>query len=262
MTYIGTKDFALEVSRGNVAGVTFVNKFGHAPDGIQTTATDFWCRADATPTQQIWVAPTTARTHDIVSTSTDDDGNPAGVGALTLRVYGLTGWGAAEVTENITMNGTTNVATSNAYVIIHRMEVLTKGATNVNVGVITATAQTDGTVTAQINAGVGQTNMALYGIPSTQKAYVTRYYVVIEKAQGVAASITTRLLYNPEPDAELTNFLTKHITGVQSTGTGDVQHVFNPYYELAGPAIIKVQGIASAADVQGSAGFDAYLVDN
>jgi len=33
-------------------------------------------------------------------------------------------------------------------------------------------------------------------------------------------------------------------------------------FELAGPAIIKIQGIASAADIDGSAGFDGYLVDN
>ncbi len=46
--WFGTRDFALEVARGRVPGITSVNKFGASPDGIQTTQTDIWSRADAT----------------------------------------------------------------------------------------------------------------------------------------------------------------------------------------------------------------------
>ena len=88
------------------------------------------------------------------------------------------------------MDGTTNVPTLNSYVIIHRMKVLTKGATNVNVGVITATADTDGTVTARIDVGRGQSQMAIYGVPSIQTAYVFRFYSNVLKASGTGRSIT------------------------------------------------------------------------
>ena len=263
-SFIGQKDLKLEIPRGNVSGQSTVNKFGRAPDGVQTTATDIWDRADATPTQQIWIAPTAARIHAIVSTS-DLDGKtaaPSSVGARTLRVYGLTGWGTAESNEDITLDGTTGVNTVSSYVIIHRMKVLTKGATNVNVGTITATAASDGTVTAQINIGEGQTQMAIYGIPSTQTAYLIQCYGTVNKAQGAAATINFSLKFNPEPDAELINFLIKHTLGVQSTGSSYFSHYFGTYNKFVGPGIIKMQGIASAADVEGSAGFDIILVDN
>jgi hypothetical protein len=256
-------DFLLAVAAGNVANHSSVNKFGRAPSGVQTTATDIWDRADATPTQQVWTAPTTARTHDIASTSGSDDGDPAGVGARTVRVYGLTDWATAEVSEDITLNGTGNVATANSYVIIHRMKVLTKGATNVNVGIITATAQTDGTVTAQINASEGQTQMAIYGIPSTQTAYLTNYYISLASAPPATADVVAmELLVNPEPDAELTNFLVKHTQGIISDGSSYIRHEFGPYYSVAGPAIIKVQGVAESADTDVSAGFDLILKTN
>lgn len=260
--YMSGYDFGLEVARGNIAGISKVNKFGRAPSGVQTTLTDIWDRADATPTQSVWTAPTTARVHAIVSTSTSDDGDPAGVGARTIQVYGLTSWSTAETSEVITLDGTTPVNTSNSYVIIHRMKVLTKGATNVNVGVITATAATDGTVTAQINAGEGQTQMAIYGIPSIQTAYMKSFYGTVNKSGGTVGTVNFSMKVNPEPDVELTQFLTKNTRGVQSTGTSSGIFEFDPPFTISGPAIIKISGEASSNDLEASAGFDLYLENN
>ncbi len=264
----------LEIPRGRLSGMTSVNKFGRAIDGVQQTLTDIWDRANATPTQQIWIAPTQARIHTILSTS-DEDSDTGGTvaqgdGARTIRVFGLTAWNTAEVSEDIVMDGTATggnaYTTVNSYVIIHRMRVLTKGnnAGGPNVGVITATAVTDGTVTAQINVAEGQTQMAIYGIPSTQTAYMTCYYGSIHDAGvGVAAYRADMLLkVNPEPDAELINFLIKNTNGLQSTGTGYARHCFEPYFKIPGPAIIKIQMIGTADDGDASAGFDLILVDN
>jgi hypothetical protein len=262
MTYLPNTNFALNVARGLISGITSVNKFGAAPDGVQTTATDIWSRANASATQQIWLPPTTARIHAIVSDSASDDGDPAGVGARTVRVYGLTAWNAAEVSEDITLNGTGAVNTSNSYVIIHRMKVLTSGATSINVGTITATAATDTTITAVILPGEGQTEMAIYGVPSTQSFYLTKWCCGLDKASPTAVDGDFHLLVNETPTTNLLNYLYKDDMSLQSTGTSYAcKHYDNPV-KFAGPCIIKVQATASAADIDATSGFDGYLVTN
>jgi len=255
-------DFPLQVARGLVSGITSVNKFGAATSGIQTTATDIWSRADATPTQQIWLAPTAARIHAIVSTSADDDGDPAGTGARTIRIYGLKTWDLAETSEDIILNGITPVNTVNSYVIIHRMKVLTCGASGPNVGTISATAATDTTVTAVIMPGDGQTEMAIYGVPSIQSFYLTRWGAGIAKASGVQADANFEIRVNESPNVNTTCFLRKNDLSVQSTGSNNIEkHFYNPI-KYAGPCIIKVQATASASDVDGKSAFDGYLINN
>jgi len=255
--------YNLRVAQGLITGVSAVHKFGHAPDGMQTTATDLWSRADATPTQQIWVAPTQARVHAIVSSSTDDDGNPVGTGARTLRVWGLTSWTAAEVSEDITLNGTGAVNTANSYVIIHRMKVLTAGTTSINVGTITATAATDSSVTAVILPNDGQTQMAIYGVPSIQTLYLTQ--IIIGVNDNVAqTSVDISLLVNESPNVSPLNvrFTSKIEIQAQNSGSSSVDHVFDPLFAIPGPAIVKLQGLASAADMDTYGIFEGYLVTN
>lgn len=252
-------DPAFLVSAGMVGGASTVNKFGRAPSGVQTTATDIWDRADATPTQQIWTAPT-AGTYTIASTDADD--TDGGAGARTVEVYGLTAWNADETSETVTMNTASPPVTSASYVIIHRMVVRTAGGSATNEGTITATTNgAGGAISAQINAGEGQTQMAIYGVPSTKIAYVTKYYGSVNKAQGAAASINLSLVVAEDANTDVDFFVVKHTLGMQSTGASEIEHGFNPYFKVAGPAIIKMQGIASAADVEASAGFDIILVD-
>ena len=260
MSYIAHRDYALEAARGNISGVTTVNKFGRAPSGVQTTATDIWDRADAVPTQSIWTAPTAARTHDIVSTSSNDV--TGGPGARTVRVYGLETWGTSESNEDISMNGATTVATSNSYVMIHRVKVLTKGATSTNVGTISATAQVDGTVTSIIRPSLGQTQMVVYGVPSTQTLYIGRIYANHLKAGGVGAFVDMAVVQNPEPDAELLNFVTIHNFVVSRDGDSNTTITYAVPKVVAGPAIVKMQGTASSADQDVTAGFDAFVIDN
>lgn len=261
------RDAILGISRGSVSGITHVNKFGRAANGIQTTLTDTWDRADAAATQQIWIAPTQARLHNVTSSSTADDGTPeaAGAGAQAVRIYGLTDWDTAEVSEDVVLNGTGTVVTSNSYVIIHRMKILPIGATYAtNVGNITVTAQTDNTVTAQINIGNGQTEMSIYGIPSTQTAYMTSFDVNAHNTgnPSTVIEIDYDMVVNERPDLDETVFIKKANVGMIASGSSVFSKVYNPYFEMAGPAIIKFQATSTLADTEGVAEYDLIIVDN
>lgn len=263
MSYFGGRDYALEVSRGKVAGVSFVNKFGRNTNVDSGIATDIWDLS----TQPAWIAPTVARGHTISSTVAGDSA-VGGTGARTIQIYGLTGWDQTETSETLSLAGTSAIYTTNNYTIIHRMKVLTKGAivggTSSNLGTITAMALSDETVTAQINPGDGQTQMAIYGIPSTHTAYMTGWYTSMNKASlgATAVGINVRILVNPEPDAQLLHYIVKQTQSLWSASSTILNHTWNPYFKISGPAIIKIQATGSADNLDTSAGFDLYLVAN
>lgn len=240
-------------------GLTSVNKFGRSVNvdsGIDTDIHD-GANASSWPTAALddrdtWIAPTEARIHSIVSTSSSD--------TQTIKVFGLTSWDGSEVSEDVTLTGTDAVNTTNSYVIIHRMRVTSAISSGPNVGTIYATAATDDTITAQINPGEGQTQMAVYGIGSGTVAYMSGYYLSAVKG-GAAVSLEATMLVNPFPDVDETVFITKHTLGLATDGTSYFRHRFNPYFRIAGPAIIKIQANSSANDTDVSAGFDLILVD-
>jgi len=255
-------DAGLAIARGLVAGVSSVNKFGRTTNADAATATDLWDGANASDDVDVWVAPTQARVHAIASTSTSDDGSPVGVGARTVKVYGLTSWDSAESSETVTLDGTTGVNTSSSYVIIHRIKVITCGASGPNVGTIKATAATDSTVTAQINPGEGQTQMAIYGIPSTQTAYLRGFYLSLLSGTNKTAAANVALLATVDVENEEAVFAVKHTKGIYDPGVGAIQHRFDPPGAFAGPCIIKLQVTTDQADSDVSGGFDLVLVDN
>lgn len=261
MSHFGDRNFELEVSLGKITGYADVNKFGEALDCDSGVDTDIWDGADGVTSTDVWVAPTTARIHDLVSASVNDDGSPVGTGMRTIRVFGLTGWGTAEVSEDIILNGTTNVPTVNSYVIIHRMVGLTFGSLGGNAGIITATAQTDTTITAAIQVGEGQTLMAIYGVPSTQKIAILRsVYTVLKIGGGASAKADGTLLVKENADQADAAFVTKE--RFQFVDGAPYVRDIHPPVVFNGPCIVKMQVNSNTANTVATALFDAYVVDN
>ena len=254
-------DTSIDVSYGNVSGTSSVNKFGRTTNADNGIRTDVWDRANAIDDQDIHVPPTQARIHNIVSSDVDD--TSGGAGARTLKIFGLTSWDEKEVNEIISMSGTSTVTTSNSYVYIHRMLVMSSGGgTGANQGQIIAQAQTDLTISAQINPLEGQTQMALYAISSKESVCVTQYYSSFNKSGGATGSVDVGLCVNIEPNNQLSNFIIKNTQGLISSGTSQLIHSFNPCFKIDGPAIIKVDVTGSANDLDLSAGFDLVRKDN
>lgn len=249
MTYIITRDPYLEIQKGNVSGSAIVHKFGRNVDVDTAAAEDVWDGGG------LWAAPTAARTHDIASTSANDASG--GTGARTVKIYGLDASYALQE-ETVTMNGVSNVETANTYTMIHRMVVITAGSENANVGTITATAQTDATVTAQISALYNQTLMAIYQIPAAKTGYLRTMYVATNSSGGVAPNVDATLF--AKPDGEV--FQTKMVLGVAANGSSHIFHRWEGGLILPAKMIVKVQAETSANNSDVSAGFDIILVDD
>ena len=258
-------DFNKATGYGNIRNYFAYTKFGRAPSGVQTTLTDIWDRADATPTQSVWVAPTQARVHAIVSSSTADNGVTPSTGARTVRIYGVTDWTDMvspngqplhEDTEVITLNGQTPVNTTKSWVCIHRMRVVTAGSGGVNAGAITATAATDTTVTAAILAGFGSTQMAILAIPEGWQHYMYSIHPSVSKASGAAATINFTIWDYDYADPTLPVYNLRDELAVQSTGTSRIHNEYDFGLRFTGPCIIRVKGTASTDDVEGIVSWD------
>lgn len=258
----GPLNYFTELSRGNISGAKSINKFGLNGVIASGAVADIWSHGQ-TGGVLIWVAPTAARTHTIASTDADD--TSGGDGARTVKIFGLTDWDSTEVDETVTMNTASPPVTSNSYVIIHRMLVMTSGgavAAQVNQGVITATATSDGTITAQIEVGDGQTEMAIYGIPSIETMYIDAIGYSVNKAGGATGLIDVDLLTNQEPDSQLLSFRHQHHTGYQTVGTSVFAYPFTPPRKIAGPAIVKMQAISGTNSMSISGWFDGEVRTN
>lgn len=238
---------------------TRVFKFGRALDCDSAIPTDVWDGADGVTSTDIWVPPTAARIHNIVSTAAAD-ADPAGTGLRTLRVSGLTSWAASEVSEDVVMNGVGPVATVNAYVVIHRMRGLTFGSGQTNAGIITATAAADATITAAIQAGQSQTQMAIYAVPSTQTLLVTMEDVSAIAGTGPAVNVDVSFMVLENAGTLEAGWVVKNTYRVTGADAWHQEH--KPEIPFPGPLIAKIQVLADTNNSVLTASFNALLVDN
>lgn len=248
----------LDISDGKVDGHTGVNKFGQALDVDSGVVTDVWDGADGTTSTDEWIPPTAARTHDITSTDAADD--TGGTGAITVEISGLdASWN--EQSETITLNGTANVPTASTYIRIFRMQCVTWGSGKENAGILTATAQTDGTVTAAVQIGNNQTLMAIYTVPAGKKLNMTQYYFGFLGSTPSTTTGNIRLFVSTDASVANAGFQLKHILPAKG-GNPDYTHEFKPYFPIGEKKDIKIQmNDCNSASAVLSAGFDGILVD-
>jgi len=177
--------FELQVARGQISLHNEQNVFAYGT--TPATAGTFRTVWENMLTTE-YVFPTSAITMNLVS---DNAGDTA-----TITIVGLDA-NYAVITETLTLNGTTNVPTTNQYFRINSMFVATGSSTNPS-GVITL-KNTGATVTyAQINtavyngttSSVGQTQMAVYTVPAGYTFYGYRYGAY-SSFNGNSANYTT-----------------------------------------------------------------------
>jgi hypothetical protein len=130
------------------------------------------------------------------------------------------------------------------------MIVKTAGSGGYNVGAITATAATDGTVTASIAALTNQTLMAIWQVPAGNTFFLSRYYASLN---GIVAAHADMELW-AKPFGE--TWQLKHIIGVDTEGVGIVDMKFDPPMKFTEKTILRMRASTSGNNSDVSAGFD------
>lgn len=156
----------LSIASGKLVGYSIVNKFGLNPDVDMAGNEDIW-GGDG-----YYTGFATAAEQLRVSSSSAND-TSAGTGARTVRITGLDS-NYAVITETVTLNGTSNVTTTQSFLRAHTMTTLTAGSGGVNAGVITV-AQNVTTTNVMLSMSIGrnQTNNSAYTVPAGYTAYMT-----------------------------------------------------------------------------------------
>jgi len=252
-----SRDFMLDVARGLIPGIFGVHVVGENDEVDSGVTADLWdggITVASGGASLLWVPPTAARIHQIVSSSTNDDVGQSGV--TEVHVEGLDG-DYNLVDEEVTMDGTTNVATLLSYRMIYDIHAIAPDSDTVtNAGIIKATADTDSTVTIRINAGNNHSQHGIYQIPSNHTAYMTGLQGHILRAGGASALADFALLHRHDGEV----WQKTEVAGLESAGSSDFAEIFLPYLKFNAKDFIKMQVISGTNNSAISGGFDLILV--
>ena len=178
-------EFFFDVARGLVHGMTAGAKFGRISDVDIGTPEDVWeGQGDYTGHPESF----TPELVQINSASAND--TAAGTGARTVRIYGLKTSSSTEYeSEDITLNGTSWVNSTNTWWRINRCIVLTAGSTGGNEGGLTCRGvTTNSAIFFVMQIGMNQTQVAAFTVPASKTLYIRYLRVSMERASGAAGS--------------------------------------------------------------------------
>ena len=160
-----------------IAGHIPVFKSGYNPSIANNTEESIWGHSVIYP----WASWSTGGTLSCVSTSASDTG--------ILHITGLRASDWTQITETITMTGTTPAVTTNSFIRINT--VFYNGSTSTNVGEIDINR--NGTTVGYITAGEGNSQSAQYTVPAGYTAYILTGQASIGKGNDGTGKFKYRL---------------------------------------------------------------------
>tara|TARA_R100000734_G_C3308666_1_gene99295 strand:+ start:442 stop:1194 length:753 start_codon:yes stop_codon:yes gene_type:complete len=162
-----------------------------------------------------------------IKSNSANDTNGGSGHARRVKIKGIDANGA-EVEENVNLNGTAAVTTTNSYRHVNNVFVNKIGSGNyTNTGVISVSNNADDTVLYEIAAGEGQQQSASYAIPADTNAYITTFMM---SSTGPAQ---VSIWLNKAPDTAPFKQVVTTIVGVGAPAT----------YQLPNPFQIPAGGI-------------------
>lgn len=253
LSYLGTTEpFELQVSRDQITFHKKQFKFGFNPD-VDDSMETVWAEGG------LYYHPYSA-VQMKVSSSSDDDTANEGDGARTVELFGLDA-NYDEISEIVTLDGTSEVTTSKSFLRINRGIVRSAGDNEVATGTIYAGT---GTVTFGVPAQKylsikpedGQTLMAIWTVPAGYTAYLTQTDVTVATTQNNKYA-TVHLVARPYGEV----FQVKD-KFVLSEGSHHQEYSFPLKFAEKTDIEFRCVGDSSGANIAVSAGLDLVYIKN
>lgn len=208
--------------------------------------------------------PTVLTSLEILSSSVND--TAAGSGLRTVTVEGL-GIDWLEVSETVTMNGTTAVALTTQFYRVNRLFGATSGtyassaapSHSSNVTLRTAGAGvTWGIITMEAGFGLGQSEIGVYTCPAGKKAYILSYIADIDASKPV-----TLIFYRRDnADTVVAPFSPMRVMNIGRELGGEHSHATRaPVNGITCPADIGFMGSIGTGTATISVDFELLLED-
>ena len=172
ITRVGTSEpFELQVSRGQISYHSVVNIFGTAT----AIGTDYRTPWELANTNALPLISTAAQL-DVASSDAAD----------TSQVVQLQGLDADynQITENISLNGTSTITTTQSFKAINGFLTISGNCAG------NVTAKISSVVYAQITAGAGRNQAAIYTVPAGFSFYLARIDAFSATATGASKFVT------------------------------------------------------------------------
>ena len=147
--------YEMSVAQGLVPNTSSLFKAGYNPSIANNNEESLWTYSELYP----WDSWATGNVLSVVSTDSADTGY--------VDITGLRSSDWAQITETVTMTGTTPVVTSNSFIRLNNLH-YTGGAPNAG----DITASVNGDVVGYIETEFGQAQMAQYTVPAGYTAYL------------------------------------------------------------------------------------------
>jgi len=227
------------ISNGQVVNTSFNHKFGATPAMSQNQTGTVW---DVNDTLYPWSALSTPLAVNIERNNVADDG-------FVVTVQGLDqDWNFQS--EEITINGadTTGVA---LWRRVNRAFITTGGATNTGDIDIEA-GGIGGTTIARIQAGLGQTLMAVYTVPKNYTAFITKGVMTVQANADATGNMFIK--YKNQD-----TFRIGHTFEVSGTG-GPYLYDFTIPIKIPSMSDIDVRATVRSNNARITAAFDMILV--
>lgn len=255
MSNILSTDFYTEVRKGNVTGHSIIHKFGY--NAVVSSATVWEGVHVLSAPYNFLSAATTVR----IKAGGDASDDASGAGAQSITIEGL-GTSLTAISEDLATNGTGASSNSSAsFWRINRAYVADLGVGTYggfNTAAVTIENSGGGTDLLTIGAGFGQSQHALYSVPTGKTAYFLGAHITSDGNKDIDIRVCTREALNDVSTPFSPVRVKLYWIGIN--GSFDFAPE-TPGFSVAGPADVWID-TRGASTPQVSADFELLIVDD